>query len=152
MVSSAAVGYRYAFLMALPAHSGPRPLFQFRNNFFTDCRTSWKGDQRLARPLPTHRATRIQNKHNHTPNIHALSGIRTHNPSIRRSEDSSWLRQRGYCGYLRVPPAPLALQPNSRLGRLHETFRFTSVTRSRTVGRTPWTADQHVARHTQHKH
>jgi hypothetical protein len=37
---------------------------------------------------------------------------------------------------------PLALQPNSGLGRLHET----SVTRSRTVGRTPWTGDQLVAR------
>jgi hypothetical protein len=32
------------------------------------------------------------------------------------------------------------------LGRLHETFRFISVTRSRTVGRTPWTGDQLVAR------
>jgi hypothetical protein len=32
------------------------------------------------------------------------------------------------------------------LGRLHETFRFISVTRSRTVGRTPWTSDQLVAR------
>jgi hypothetical protein len=41
---------------------------------------------------------------------------------------------------------PLALQPNSGLGRLHKTFRFTSVTRSRTVGRTPWTDDQLVAR------
>jgi hypothetical protein len=40
----------------------------------------------------------------------------------------------------------LALQPNSDLGRLHETFRFTSVTRSRRVGRTPWTGDQLVAR------
>jgi hypothetical protein len=40
----------------------------------------------------------------------------------------------------------LALQPNSGLGRLHETFRFTSVTRSRTVGRTTWTGDQLVAR------
>jgi hypothetical protein len=39
-----------------------------------------------------------------------------------------------------------ALQPNSGRGRLHETFRFTSVTRFRTVGRTPWTGDQHVAR------
>jgi hypothetical protein len=39
----------------------------------------------------------------------------------------------------------LALQPNSGLGRLHETFRFTSVTRSGTVGRTPWTGDQLVA-------
>jgi hypothetical protein len=32
------------------------------------------------------------------------------------------------------------------LGRLHETFRSISVTRSRTVGRTPWTGDQFVAR------
>jgi hypothetical protein len=32
------------------------------------------------------------------------------------------------------------------LGHLHETFRFTSVTRSRTVGRTPWTNVQFVAR------
>jgi hypothetical protein len=32
------------------------------------------------------------------------------------------------------------------LCRLHETFRFISVTRSRTVGRTPWTGDQLVAR------
>jgi hypothetical protein len=32
------------------------------------------------------------------------------------------------------------------LGRLHETFRFISVTRSRTVSRTPWTGDQLVAR------
>jgi hypothetical protein len=56
----------------------------------------------------------------------------------------------------------LALQPNSGLGRLHKTFRFTSVTRSWTAGRTPWTGDQLVARplpvhkhrktHTQHKH
>jgi hypothetical protein len=41
---------------------------------------------------------------------------------------------------------PLALQPNSGIGRLHETFRFTSVTISRTDGRTPWTGDQLVAR------
>jgi hypothetical protein len=32
------------------------------------------------------------------------------------------------------------------LGRLHEDFRFVSVTRFRTVGRTPWTGDQLVAR------
>jgi hypothetical protein len=32
------------------------------------------------------------------------------------------------------------------LGHLHKTFRFISVTRSRTVGRTPWTGDQLVAR------
>jgi hypothetical protein len=32
------------------------------------------------------------------------------------------------------------------LVRLHETFRLISVTRSRTVSRTPWTGDQLVAR------
>jgi hypothetical protein len=32
-------------------------------------------------------------------------------------------------------------------GRLHETFHFISVTRSMTVGRTPWTSDQLVTRH-----
>jgi hypothetical protein len=31
------------------------------------------------------------------------------------------------------------------LDRLHKTFRFISVTRCRTVGRTPWTGDQLVA-------
>jgi hypothetical protein len=35
----------------------------------------------------------------------------------------------------------LVLQPNSVLDRLHESFRFTSVARSTTVGRTPWTGD-----------
>jgi hypothetical protein len=42
---------------------------------------------------------------------------------------------------------PVALQPNFDLGRLHETFRFISVTRSRTFGWTPWTSDQFVSRH-----
>jgi hypothetical protein len=32
------------------------------------------------------------------------------------------------------------------LGRLHETFRFTSVTRSRTVSSTSWMGDQLVTR------
>jgi hypothetical protein len=32
-------------------------------------------------------------------------------------------------------------------GHLHETSRFISVTRSRTVSRTPWTGDQLIARH-----
>jgi hypothetical protein len=40
---------------------------------------------------------------------------------------------------------PLAVQPNSGLSRLYKTFSFTSVTKSGTVGRTPWTCDQLVA-------
>jgi hypothetical protein len=47
----------------------------------------------------------------------------------------------------------LALQPNSDLGCLRENFRFTSVTRSKTVGRTTWTGDQFVTRpQPVHKH
>jgi hypothetical protein len=32
--------------------------------------------------------------------IHALSGIRTHDPSVQASEDISCLRPRGHCGRL----------------------------------------------------
>jgi hypothetical protein len=43
--------------------------------------------------------------------------------------------------------SPLWLySPILGLGRLHETFRLISVTRFRTVGRTPWMGDQQVAR------
>jgi hypothetical protein len=34
--------------------------------------------------------------HTHTPNIHAVSGIRTHDHSVRASEGSSCLRPLGY--------------------------------------------------------
>jgi hypothetical protein len=43
-------------------------------------------DQPVARPLP-----------NINTDIHALSGIRAHDPSVRTSEDSSCLRPRGQC-------------------------------------------------------
>jgi hypothetical protein len=66
--------------MDLPAHSGPRPLIQFRNHFFTDGRTPWTSDQLVTRLLPKQRTTQTQNKRIHTPHIYALSGIRTHDP------------------------------------------------------------------------
>jgi hypothetical protein len=53
-------------------------------------------DQLVPRPLPKHRTTQTQNKHIHTQNIHALSGIRTHDPGFRASEDSACLRPLGY--------------------------------------------------------
>jgi hypothetical protein len=62
--------------------------------------TPWTGDQPLVRPLLKHRRTQTQNKRIHTPNTHALSGIRTHDPSVRASEESSCLRPRGYCDRL----------------------------------------------------
>jgi hypothetical protein len=86
--------------MVLAAHSEPSPLIQFRNNYFTDSRAPWTGDQPVASPVPKHRTTHKQNKRIHTPNIHALSGIRTHDPSVRASEDSSCLRPLGYCDRL----------------------------------------------------
>jgi hypothetical protein len=66
--------------------------FQFPD-LFTVGRTPWTSHQLVAKPLPKHRTTQAQNKHIYTPNIHALSGIRTHDNSIRASEDSSCLNR-----------------------------------------------------------
>jgi hypothetical protein len=69
-------------------------------------------NQPVARPLPKHRTTQTQNKriHTHTPNIRALIGFRTHDPSVRASEDSSCRRLRGY---------------SDRLGRIYRGFLST---------------------------
>jgi hypothetical protein len=73
----------YIYLsMALQPFVGPWPLFQFLD-LYTVGRTSWLEDQPVARPLPTH------------IDIHALSGIRTHDPSVQAREDGSWFRPRG---------------------------------------------------------
>jgi hypothetical protein len=47
-------------------------------------------------PPPTHRTTQ-QNKRTEYINIHVLSEIRTHDPSVGASEDSSFLRPRCHC-------------------------------------------------------
>jgi hypothetical protein len=70
--------------------------FFFHSDYFTDGRSPWTSDQLVARPLPTHRTTQTQNKYIHIPNIHALCGIRTHDPGFRASEDSTCLRSLGY--------------------------------------------------------
>jgi hypothetical protein len=51
-------------------------------------------DQPVARPLPTQDNTNTEETHT---DIDALSGIRTHDPSVRASEGSSCFRLRGYC-------------------------------------------------------
>jgi hypothetical protein len=48
--------------MALQPFVGPWPLLQFRNLCYTDGKTPWASDQPVARPLPTHRTTKTQNK------------------------------------------------------------------------------------------
>jgi hypothetical protein len=62
--------------MALQPFVGARTRFQFLV-LYTVGRTPWTGDEPVARPLPTHRT------------IHALSGIRTDDPSVRAGEDGS---------------------------------------------------------------
>jgi hypothetical protein len=90
------------FSMALQAHLGHWPPIRFRNHFFTDGRTQWTSDQLVARPLHKRRTTQSQNKRIHTSNIHALSGTRNHDPSVRASEDIACLRPRGYCDRLTI--------------------------------------------------
>jgi hypothetical protein len=51
--------------MALQTFVGPWPLFQFLN-LYTVGRTTWTGDQPVARPLPTHRTTQTQDKRTQT--------------------------------------------------------------------------------------
>jgi hypothetical protein len=68
----------------------------FHYDYFTDGRAAWTSDQLVARPIPKHRTAQTHNKHLQTPNIHALCGIQTHDPSFRASEDSRYLRQLSY--------------------------------------------------------
>jgi hypothetical protein len=86
----------YAFFFnGSTAPLGPGLFFNFMITF-TDGRTPRTSDHLIARPLPKHRKTQTQNKHIHTPNIHALCGIQTHDPSLEAREDSSCLRPLGY--------------------------------------------------------
>jgi hypothetical protein len=71
------------------------PLLQFRNLFYMDGRTSWRG----ISPSQGSYLHTGQHKHriNAHANIHALSGIQTHDHSFRANEDGSCLRPRGHC-------------------------------------------------------
>jgi hypothetical protein len=108
----------------------PWPLFQFLN-LYTVGRTPWTGDQPVARPLPTHRTTQTEQTHT---DIHALSGIRTHDYSVRTGEDGSCLRPRGHCD------RQSSYYPGNITTTLHPSFNYvpngtfhiiTSVTYSR---------------------
>jgi hypothetical protein len=49
------------YLWLYSSFVGPWPLFRFLNLYIVGS-TPWKGDQPVARPLPTHRTTQTQNK------------------------------------------------------------------------------------------
>jgi hypothetical protein len=56
------------------------------------------GPARRKASTHTHNNTNTKYKINaHNTDIHALSGIRTHDPSVRANEDSPCLRPRGHC-------------------------------------------------------
>jgi hypothetical protein len=81
--------------MVVQSFVEPWLLFSFLT-LYTVGRTPWMGDQPVARPLPTHRTTQTQNKRTRNTDVHVLSGIRAHDPSVRTSEDNSCLRRHGY--------------------------------------------------------
>jgi hypothetical protein len=90
--------------MALQPFAGPRPLLQFRNLFLHSQYDSLDGVS-ARREAATYTQKNItQNKRTHarthTPNIHALSGIQTHDLGFRESEDSAFLRPLGYISFL----------------------------------------------------
>jgi hypothetical protein len=76
---------------------GPWPLFPFSFlMLYTVGKTPSMGDQPVARLIPTHKTTQTENKRTQT-DIHALSRIRTHDPSVQASQDISCLRPCGHC-------------------------------------------------------
>jgi hypothetical protein len=123
-----------------------------------------EGGSALARPLPTHRTT--QTKTN--TDIHAPSEIRTHDPSIRASEDNSCLKPHGQCdrrilvnGFTKFEDYFLLFTCcvfffGQLLILVYFFNGFSSPFRAVTSypvlllfftdGRTPWTEDQPVAR------
>jgi hypothetical protein len=99
----------FFFPMALPDHSGPRPFIQLRNHLLKS--VGLLG--RVISPLQglyLNTGQHKQNKRIHTPNIHALSGIQTHDTNVRTNEDNLYLRPREHCDRL------MAISPMQILG------------------------------------
>jgi hypothetical protein len=80
--------------MALQPFVGPCPLLQFRNLFTQSVGLLGRG----ISPSQGNYLYTGQHKHriNSHTDIHAPSGIRTHDPSVRESEDISCLRERSH--------------------------------------------------------
>jgi hypothetical protein len=79
--------------LGLLACFGSEFIFCNLSIYWTVGRTPWRGDRPDARPLPTHRTTQHRKTRTH---IHASSGIRNHDPSVRAAEDSTCLRPLGH--------------------------------------------------------
>jgi hypothetical protein len=84
--------------MKLQPFVGHWPLFQFGYLFLHRWQNSLDG--RSARRKAATYTGQHKDRINAHTDIHVLSGIRTHDPSVRASEDSSCLRSRGHCARL----------------------------------------------------
>jgi hypothetical protein len=84
--------------MALQPFVGPWPLFQFLDLFTQSVGLLGRGiSPSKGRYMHTEQHKHRINAHT---DIHALNGIRTHGPSVRASEDGSYLRPHGQCDRL----------------------------------------------------
>jgi hypothetical protein len=134
--------------MALQHFVGPWPFFQFLN-IYTVGRTTWTGDQPVARSLPTHRTTQTQNKRTQTsmPRVRIEPTI----PVFQRTKTFHALDRAAT-----VIGPTIKCQAWTSLGRnlsmylcstalveLWPLFQFLNLYR---VGKTPWKGDQPVAR------
>jgi hypothetical protein len=84
--------------MAIQPIVGPRPVFQLRNLLMQTVGLFGRG----ISPSQVRYLNVGQHKHriNAQTDIHVLSGIRTYDPSVQASGDSSCLRPRGHCDRL----------------------------------------------------
>jgi hypothetical protein len=108
--------YDFLFQWLFQPIQGPRPLIQFRNHFPQT--VGLLG--RVISPSQGLYLNAGQHKHriNACTNIHALSEIQTHDPSVRASEDSSCLRPRGYRDRRKIMTATVQFSLHNRqLGR-----------------------------------
>jgi peptide methionine sulfoxide reductase MsrA len=83
--------------MALQTFVGPWPLFQLLDPIHTRKDSLDRGS--AHRKASTYTQNNTNTERTHT-DIHDLSEIQTHDPSVRASEDSSCLRLRGHCDRL----------------------------------------------------
>jgi hypothetical protein len=127
--------------VALQPFIGPWPLFQSLNLFTQSVGLLGRGiSPSQGRYLHTGQHT----------DIHALSGIRTHDPSVRASEDSSWLRPRGHSdGQLSQYTAIKTLkkeQHSISFSSSPSELNWTCVNLTEKHGRTPWMGDHPVGK------
>jgi hypothetical protein len=78
--------------MALQPFIGTLATFSVCKSYTYSVGLLGRGDQPVARPLPTHTTAQTQNKRKHTSRE-----TLTHDPSVCASENTSSLTPRGHC-------------------------------------------------------